>query len=115
VAGDETQRAESFSFGCLLSFTLLVAGDSHRHRQPKARDFYFPQEQDMNKRQYAGNFSPHIFCEKCKAPLNIKKAVWLSLDQRSGKYTDQDIPEEFNQGALPFGKVCAIQAKAGEK
>lgn len=48
-----------------------------------------------------------LFCEHCKAKLNPDKAVWLELDQRTGTYTDQPVPEEFSQGGFPFGADCA--------
>lgn len=61
----------------------------------------------MNKRDCAGNWSPHIFCQRCKAPLDIRKAVSLELDSRTNKYTNQPVPEEFSQGAFYFGAACA--------
>ena len=37
-----------------------------------------------------------LFCERCKAKLNPDKAVWLELDQRTGTYTDQPVPEKYS-------------------
>ena len=48
-----------------------------------------------------------VFCERCKSKLNPDKAVWLELDQRTGTYTDQPVPEEYSQGGFPFGADCA--------
>ncbi len=48
-----------------------------------------------------------IFCEHCGAELKPGSVVWLTFDQRNGRYTDQPIPEEFSQGGFPFGKDCA--------
>ena len=53
-----------------------------------------------------------LFCERCKAKLNPDKAVWLELDQRTGTYTDQPVPEEYSQGGFPFGADCARFALA---
>ncbi len=53
-----------------------------------------------------------LFCERCKAKLNPEKAVWLELDQRTGTYTDQPVPEEYSQGGFPFGADCARFALA---
>lgn len=44
-------------------------------------------------------------CIRCNA--EIKDIVWLEFDQRTSSYTDQEIPDEFNQGAFPFGRDCA--------
>jgi hypothetical protein len=53
-----------------------------------------------------------VFCERCKAKLAEHRngeynIVWLVLDQRTGTYTDKEIPDEFSQGAFPFGRDCA--------
>lgn len=54
-----------------------------------------------------------IFCEKCGALLNPKSIVWLTLNNYSGTYTNAEtVPDEYNQGAFPFGKDCAKQALA---
>ena len=53
-----------------------------------------------------------LFCERCKSKLNSDKAVWLELDQRTGTYTDQPVPEEYSQGGFPFGADCARVALA---
>lgn len=53
-----------------------------------------------------------LFCERCKAKLNPDMAVWLELDQRTGTYTDQPVPEEYSQGGFPFGADCARFALA---
>ncbi len=45
------------------------------------------------------------FCTRCNATL--ENVVWLEFDQRTNTYTNQEIPDEFNQGAFPFGKDCA--------
>ena len=52
------------------------------------------------------------FCERCNAKLaEIRNGeyniVWLELDQRTGTYTNQEVPTEFSQGGFPFGKDCA--------
>lgn len=65
----------------------------------------------ISKRAYTGNWSPHIWCERCGARLDVRKSVWLVLDQRTGTYTDQDVPDEFSQGAFVFGKDCAETEK----
>lgn len=53
-----------------------------------------------------------VFCERCGAKLSEHRngeynIVWLIYDQRTGTYTDKQIPDEFSQGAFPFGKDCA--------
>ena len=47
------------------------------------------------------------FCERCGAKLAGDKIWWLELDQRTGTYTDQEVPAEFSQGGFAFGKDCA--------
>lgn len=63
--------------------------------------------QRFSKRAYAGTVCTAIWCEECGARLDIRKAVWLTFDQRTGNYTDQDVPDEYSQGAFPFGRDCA--------
>lgn len=53
-----------------------------------------------------------LFCERCKSKLNPDMAVWLELDQRTGTYTDQPVPEKYSQGGFPFGADCARIALA---
>lgn len=65
----------------------------------------------ISKRAYSGNWSTTIFCKRCDARLDIRKSVWLLLDQRTGTYTDQDVPDEFSQGAFAFGKNCTETEK----
>jgi hypothetical protein len=53
-----------------------------------------------------------VFCERCKAKLAEHRngeynIVWLVFDQRTGTYTDKEVPDEFSQGAFPFGRDCA--------
>ena len=52
------------------------------------------------------------FCERCSAKLNLDKIWWLEYDQRTGTYTDKEVPAEFSQGGFPFGKDCAKKALA---
>lgn len=44
-------------------------------------------------------------CERCGEVLT--EVVWLTYDQRTNTYTNQTVPDEYNQGAFPFGKTCA--------
>lgn len=53
-----------------------------------------------------------VFCERCGAKLTTIKGetynvIWLEYDQRTGTYTDKEVPAEFSQGGFPFGKDCA--------
>lgn len=53
-----------------------------------------------------------VFCERCGAKLTTLKGreynvIWLEYDQRTGTYTNKDVPTEFSQGGFPFGKDCA--------
>jgi hypothetical protein len=45
-------------------------------------------------------------CAHCGKPLR-GRFVWLELDQRSGTYTNGDVPPEHSQGAFPIGVSCA--------
>jgi len=53
-----------------------------------------------------------VFCERCGAKLKTHKGgeyniIWLEYDQRTGTYTNKEVPAEFSQGGFPFGKDCA--------
>ena len=53
-----------------------------------------------------------VFCERCGAKLTTIKGgtynvIWLEYDQRTGTYTNKEVPAEFSQGGFPFGKDCA--------
>lgn len=53
-----------------------------------------------------------VFCERCGAKLTTHKGgeynvIWLEYDQRTGTYTNKEVPAEFSQGGFPFGKDCA--------
>lgn len=53
-----------------------------------------------------------IFCTKCGEKINPKRAVWLELDQRYGKYAPEGaVPALYSQGGFPFGRDCAIRAR----
>lgn len=54
-----------------------------------------------------------VTCERCGRPLESDRIVWLELDQRTGKYTDAEVPEEFSQGAFAFGVDCAKAELSG--
>lgn len=47
------------------------------------------------------------FCERCHAKLAEDKIWWLELDQRTGTYSLEAVPEEFSQGGFAFGADCA--------
>ena len=47
------------------------------------------------------------FCERCHAKLAFESIWWLELDQRTGTYSLEAVPEEFSQGGFAFGKDCA--------
>lgn len=46
-------------------------------------------------------------CERCNEFLHPDREVWLEYDRRVLKCTDQEVPEQYNQGGFPFGKACA--------
>ena len=53
-----------------------------------------------------------VFCERCGAKLTTIKGgtynvIRLEYDQRTGTYTNKEVPAEFSQGGFPFGKDCA--------
>jgi hypothetical protein len=51
------------------------------------------------------------FCERCGKKLNPKTMVWLELDNTTGRYTDQPLPEDHvSQGGFTFGRDCAAVA-----
>lgn len=53
------------------------------------------------------------FCTCCGRKLNPATLVFLELDQRINRYTDQPVPEEHSQGCFEFGPACAKkEAKA---
>lgn len=52
------------------------------------------------------NDKPKIKCTHCEAVLK-GRVVYLELDQRTGTYTNRNIPDEFSQGAFPFGVQCS--------
>ena len=54
-------------------------------------------------------------CTRCDKKLNPKKIVWLEYDQRTGTYTNEDVPAEFSQGGFAFGADCAEVEKARHK
>ena len=47
-----------------------------------------------------------LFCERCKAKLNPDMAVWLELDQRTGTYTDQPVPENIHRAGFPSEPIA---------
>lgn len=54
----------------------------------------------------------HEFCTRCKSKLrefnkDTYNIIWLAIDKRTGKYTDQKIPDEFIEDIYPFGLKCA--------
>ncbi len=50
-------------------------------------------------------------CTGCGDPL-WGDIVYLKLDSRTHAYTDEFIPEEHFKGVFPFGRICAITARA---
>ncbi len=60
-----------------------------------------------------GEMTTVVICERCGRPLEPDRIVWLELDQRTGKYTDVEVPEEFSQGAFAFGVDCAKAELSG--
>lgn len=56
--------------------------------------------------------TPRNRCTRCEEFLHPAREVWLSYDQRTGTYTDQDIPPEHDQGGFVFGKACSLRALA---
>jgi hypothetical protein len=47
-------------------------------------------------------------CTNCDKILNLKRAIMLECDFRTGEYyLPGDVPEEFSQGGFWFGKDCA--------
>jgi hypothetical protein len=55
------------------------------------------------------------FCECCGKKLDDAKIVWLELDTRTDEYTSDAVPEEYSQGAFPFGAGCAKKADAAKR
>jgi hypothetical protein len=48
------------------------------------------------------------YCDRCGEKLDPSKIVWLELDQDTGRYTDQPLPEGHeSQGGFSFGRACA--------
>lgn len=61
--------------------------------------------------------TPDLTCERCGAPLNEGRAVWLEMSTKTGKYTDpvkHPLPEDESQGCFPFGKDCAVHQLGDE-
>ena len=49
-------------------------------------------------------------CERYGEPL--KEPVWLELDWRDNSYhVAGEVPEQFSQGAFPFGPDCAKKVR----
>lgn len=48
------------------------------------------------------------YCTRCGERLkNEKGVVWLELNFRTGRYSDETVPPAESQGAFPFGSACA--------
>jgi len=60
--------------------------------------------------------STECFCQRCHAPLDPARTVWLDLNWRSGRYRDEPWPEAESQGCFAFGPDCAraVLAAGGE-
>ena len=54
------------------------------------------------------------YCERCGRKLDPDKVVWLSHRTSTGTYHDPSegpiLPPEDDQGAFPFGSLCAQRA-----
>lgn len=48
-----------------------------------------------------------IFCERCHQQLNPTTAIWLDLNNRTNRYSDEAWPEAESQGCFAFGPDCA--------
>lgn len=60
--------------------------------------------------------SDECFCQRCHAPLDTSAVVWLDMNWRTGRYSDEPLPEGESQGCFPFGPACAkaVLAAGGE-
>jgi len=72
-----------------MSFTLLVAGDSHRHRQPKARDFYISGANMLIKVYWcpydnvtAGNMPTDNKCPECGHVMILADMAEIETDHQ---------------------------------
>lgn len=49
-------------------------------------------------------------CSECGKSLNMERAVWLELDQRTDRFVDPNVvtvPPDKSQGCFAFGAACA--------